>query len=221
MRYPYRTLFLLILAAAVLLSACDQLLDLLPSGEELEDLSAEEDIGPQATARAGEGTATVYYHYYIKSDPVKFKIDATIPLSMGEGDQMGSWDVNGIGQTRVLLEMEAQEESGICLVQCDMYVLLAADGEITLDDNTGECVIPLKFQVSPQEDESIITGTCPDEFLAMLSCPAYIPVMIDPSLYTFTRTKRDVTQPTDPVVTLKAEIRDVSLPPGAASVCNW
>ena len=62
---------------------------------------------------------------------------------------------------------------------------------------------------------------CREEIRAVIDCAGLSIVMADPSVYTFTKNKRDVILPSESGVTLRAEIKDVIMPRGTEGICNW
>ncbi len=215
-------LILILILALITLSACGPDQGVLapdPDGDDSgEDL---EPSGPQETDLAEEGEATVYYHYLMKHPDVEFKIEPVIPLSIVSGNTPGSFEVTGIGGMSVHLRMAAGNTEMRCNVQCDVILRFEAVGEIQLDENTGNCIIPMSFQFTPQADEWILEHDCPVEMGAVLDCAALSVVMADPSVYTFTKNKRDVILPSESEVTLRAEIKNVIMPRGTEGICNW
>ena len=190
----YKAHVLIIILALITLSACDP---------ELPE----------------EGSATVHYHYLMDDPDLEFKIEPVLPLDITQGDAPGSFDVTGIGQTRVQMRIAANGANR-CNVHCDVILRFAAVGEIQLD-SSGACIIPMSFQFTPQADEWILETDCREELAAVIDCAEWSMVMADPSVYTFTNSDRDPILPSDPEVTLRAEIKDVIMPRGTEGICNW
>ena len=210
---PTRTKSLIVffILIAVLLSACGPDANTSPAGD---------DLGPAATAWAEEGTAMVSYLYEFKNDLMNFKIEPEIPLIISDSDTPGSFKVEGIAVPMVQLEMLAAGGAGTCLIQCQMRLNFVAEGKIELDEK-GSCQIPMSFFFQPQQDEIILTGGCPDLVMDTMDCTALSAVMMDPSIYTFTKGKLYDKKPSDPAITLRAEIRDVVFPAGMRGICDW
>ena len=195
---------LLLILLAVFLSAC----------------GPDANASPAATSRAEEGTAMVKYLYKFKTDEMNFKIEPDVSLIISDDDTPGSFKVEGIAHPMVQLEMLAAGGAGTCLVQCQMRLSFVAEGTIELDEN-GSCKIPMSFHFQPQEDELILTGGCPDLVMDTMDCAALSAVMMDPSVYTFTKGKLIDIKPSDPAITMRAELRDVVFPAGMSGICDW
>jgi hypothetical protein len=183
------------------------------SGEDVEV------SGPQVTDMAEEGSATVHYHYLMDDPDLEFKIEPVLLLVIDQGDTPGSFDVTGIGETRVQMRIAANGANR-CNVHCDVILRFAAVGEIQLD-SSGACIIPMSFQFTPQADEWILETDCREEMAAVIDCAEWSMVMADPSVYTFTNSKRDVILPSESGVTLRAEIKNVIMPRDTEGICNW
>lgn len=207
------THILILILTLITLSACGPDVNTSPAGDDLG--------GPAATERPEEGTATVHYHYLMKHPDLEFKIEPVIPLSIYQGTTPGSFEVTGIGQTRVQMRMAAGAGGNRCNVHCDVILRFEAVGEIQLDENTGNCIIPMSFRFTPQADEWILESDCPVELQSVIDCATMSLVMADPSVYTFTKNKRDVILPSESGVTLRAEIKNVIMPRGTEGICNW
>ena len=162
----------------------------------------------------------VKYLYEFKTDLVNFKIEPDVSLMITDDDTPGSFKVEGIAHPMVQLEMLGAGGSGTCLIQCQMRLSFSAEGTIELDEN-GNCQIPMSFHFQPQEDELILTGGCPDLAMDTMDCTALSGVMMDPSVYTFTKGKLYDKKPSDPAITMRAEIRDVVFPAGMSGICDW
>ena len=162
----------------------------------------------------------VKYLYEFKNDLVNFKIDPEISLIITDEDAPGNFKVEGIAHPMVQLEMLAAGGAGTCLIQCQMRLNFVAEGKIELDEN-GSCQIPMNFHFQPDPDELILTGGCPDLVLDTMDCTALSAVMMDPYIYTFTKGKLYDKKPSDPALTLRAEIRDVVFPAGMSGICDW
>lgn len=214
-------IFILILTL-ITLSACGPDLGVLPPDPDGDDSGEDVEVsGPQETDLAEEGTASVHYHYLMKHPDVEFKIEPVLPLVIDPGSTPGSFDVTGTGETRVQMRMAGGAGGYRCNIHCDVILRFEAVGEIQLDENTGNCIIPMSFHFQPQADEWILETDCPEEAKAVIDCAALSVVMADPSVYIFTKNKRDVTLPSEAGVTLRAEIKNVIMPPGVEGICNW
>ncbi|MGB2963685.1 MAG: hypothetical protein WBB69_06830 [Anaerolineales bacterium] len=214
-----RLLILGLMILLLLLSACSPDVGVLPSAPDGDDSGEDVEMsGPQETESAEEGTASVHYHYLVNLPDLEFKIEPVIPLDITQAAP-GSFEVTGIGQTQVQLRMVTSGSP--CNVNCDVILKFEAVGEIQLDENTGNCIIPMSFSFLPQADEWILDTDCPDPAQEILDCATLSLQMADPSVYTFTKNKRDVTLPSESTVTLRAEIKDVIMPRGTEGICNW
>jgi len=219
-----KALILILILALITLSACGPDLGVLPpdpDGDDSGDDGGDDWEGPAATERAEGGTATVHYHYLMKHPDVEYKIEPVISVMMYEGTTPGSFDVTGIGQTEVNMRMAGGAGGYRCNVHCNVILRFEAVGEIQLDENTGNCIIPMSFRFTPQADEWILETDCPEEARAVINCATLSQVMADPSVYTFTKNNRDVTLPSESEVTLRAEIKDVIMPRGLEGICKW
>jgi hypothetical protein len=212
------TVFVLILIVLIL-SACG------PNGElSLEDLEEGELEFPEEVVDVtygGDGGGTIYYHYHLNNPVMIFKLDPVIGISFAQEEDSGTVEVSGIGQTTVNLWMLAGgTDQGTCEVECEMKVNYAATGTLEVG-SSGACELHMAFLLSGVEDESILTGTCPIEYMTGFSCAAMSAVMVDPSLYVFSSSNPNPRIPTDSTVTLKAELRGLELPEDARGLCSW
>ena len=157
----------------------------------------------------------------MKHPDVEFKIEPVLPLVIDPGSTPGSFEVTGIGETQVTMRMAAGAGGYRCNIHCNVILRFEAVGEIQLDENTGNCIIPMSFRFTPQADEWILETDCPEELRAVIDCAALSIVMADPSVYTFTKNKRDVILPSESGVTLRAEIKDVRMPGAVEGICDW
>jgi len=216
-----KALILILILALITLSACGPDQGVIPPDPDGDDSGEDiEPSGPQETDLAEEGSASVHYHYLMKHPDVEFKLEPVLPLNITE-TAPGSFEVTGIGQTQVHLRMAAGAGGYRCNVHCDVILRFEAVGEIQLDENTGNCIIPMSFGFTPQADEWILEHDCNEDIGAFLDCAILSQVMADPSVYTFTKNTRDRILPSEPEVTLRAEIKDVIMPRGAVGICNW
>jgi hypothetical protein len=212
---------LILILALITLSACGPDLGVLPPDPDGDDSGEDVEVsGPQVTDIVEDGTASVHYHYLMNDPDLEFKIEPVLPLDIDQGDTPGRFDVTGIGETRVQMRMAADGGGYRCNVHCDVILRFTAVGEIQLDDS-GACIIPMSFQFQPQADEWILETDCPEELAAVIDCAAFSMVMADPSVYTFTNSKRDVILPSESGVTLRAEIKNVIMPRDTEGICNW
>jgi len=217
-----KALILILILALFTLSACGPDQGVLPPDPDGDDSGEDlEPSGPQETELAEEGQATVHYHYLMDHPDVEYKIEPVIPLTIDQGTTPGSFEVTGIGEIRVQMRMAAGAGGYRCNFHCDVILRFVAEGEIQLDENTGNCIIPMSFRFTPQADEWILEHDCPEEAEAVVDCATLSQVMADPSVYTFTNNKRDVILPSESGVTLRAEIKDVIMPRGTEGICNW
>ena len=212
-----KSLIIILISLMVFLSACGPNANASPAGDDLDDELSESDTA----SLAEEGEATIYYHYLVNHPHVKIKTEPVLALTIAPGNTPGSFDVTGMGQTRATLEMAAGANGVQCWIQCEMTLRYTVDSKIELDEVNGDCKIPVSFNFVADNDESILTGDCPDQLMAAMDCAALSIVMADPSIYTFTKEIRDLHLPSDPTVTMQAEIRDVKMPRGTEGICNW
>lgn len=209
-----KSLIIILITLVVFLSACSPDANASPAGDGL----SESDIA----SLAKEGSATIYYHYLAKHPHLKFEIEPVIGVVFSPGNTPGSFDVTGIGQAYATLEIPAGvNNEAQCWVQCEMTLRYTVDSKIELDEVNGDCKIPVSFNFVADNDESILTGDCPEQLMESMDCAALSLLMVDPSIYTFTKEIRDLHLPSDPVVTMKAEIRDVKMPRGTEGICDW
>lgn len=221
MKSQAKPLVLILLVFTLLLAACGA------NGEmSLEDLEEGDLEFPEEVVDityGGDGDGLIYYHYHLNNDVMKFKLDPVIGISFSQEDNSGTIDVNGIGQTMVNLWMLALgTEEGTCEIECQMEMRFAATGTLNIGSG-GACELQMGFVVAGIEDESIITGTdaCPIEYVNSFSCAAMAAVMVDPSKYVFSSSNPNPKIPTDPTLTLKAELRNLTLPEAAEGLCSW
>ena len=212
-----KSLIIILITLLVFLSACSPDANVSPAGDDLDAELSESD----AASRAEEGSATVYYHYLVNHEHVKIKTEPVLGIDITAGDTPGSFDVTGIGQTWATLEMAAGVNAVQCWIKCEILLRYTVNTKLELDEVNGDCKIPMSFTFVATDDESILTGDCPEQLMAVTSCAALSAVMIDPSIYTFTKEIRDLHLPSDPTVTMKAEIREVKMPRGTEGICNW
>jgi len=208
-----KSLIIILITLMVFLSACGPDANASPAGDGLSE--------SDAAIRAEEGSATVYYHYLVDHPHVKIKTEPVMGIDITAGDTPGSFNVTGIGQTYATLEMAAGANGVQCWFQCEMLLRYTVDSKIELDEVNGDCKISMSFIFVATNDESILTGDCPEQLMAVTDCAALSIVMADPSIYTFTKEIRDLHLPSDPAVTMKAEIREVKMPRGTEGICNW
>ncbi|MCJ7734774.1 MAG: hypothetical protein MUP11_09515 [Anaerolineales bacterium] len=214
-----KSLVLTLILILVTLTACGPNANASPVGDDLGEYG--EVTKQQAAELAEEGSATVYYNYWMNNPNLDFKIQPVFYVNIVEA-ATGTFEVSGITEKHVTMRMTAAGgPTGSCQVQCDVNLRFSADGEIQLDQKTGECIIPVSFQFQPQQDEWILETDCPEESQALIDCAVLSLVMADPSIYTFTKSKRDPSLSSDPSVVLKAEIQDVKMPAGVKGICNW
>jgi Cu/Ag efflux protein CusF len=208
---------LIITLILISLTACGPNANASPAGDDLDQELSESD----AASLAEEGGATIYYHYKANHPFLKIVSEPVIGLVISPGGTPGSFDVTGIGETRATLEMAAGVNNVECWIQCEMTLRYTVDSKIELDEVNGDCKIPVTFNFVADNDESILTGDCPDQAMELTDCAALSLVMVDPSLYTFTKEIRDLDLPSAGGVTLRAEIRNVKMPRGTQGICNW
>jgi hypothetical protein len=205
-------IFIMILL--ITLSACDPATGASPPGDDFEN--------PAATAEAGSGSATISYTYKIEQPPIfKLVVQPEIPLSIEPGENPGSYDVHGFGQAYANLEMMGGGGSGTCMLYCEVPVLYLADGSVELDEVNNDCKIPIKITRKFDHEQTIVTGDCPTVIMENFECSILFETLVDPNTYTFTKEFRELDMPADVGVILRAEIKNVIMPPGVEGICNW
>jgi hypothetical protein len=214
-----KTLAVILIPFLILLAACSPNANASPAGDDLgEDIEV---TGPMATQAAEDGSATVYYNYWMNNPILEFKIQPVFPVHIVEGEP-GTFRVSGITEKAVSFRMAAAGgPTGSCQIRCNVNLRFAAEGEIQLDPKTGECTIPMSFQFQPQQDEWILETDCPEESKAVIDCAALTLTMVDPTIYTFSKNERGPNYSQDASVTLKAEIRDIVWPRNVGNLCAW
>lgn len=171
--------------------------------------------------QSGGGVATVHYQYLMKHPDANHSIDFVLPVEVEPGSSPGSYQVSGIREVNVQFSMGANIETERCAWHCNIDLIFVAEGQITLDENTGKCIIPMRFTFTPAADQWILESDCPPELEAAFNCSTLSVHLLDPSVYTFEANKRTVTIPTETGVTLKAELKNFSMPAEVEGVCNW
>ena len=216
MRSHSKILVLILILASVTLSACGPDANASPSGDDpgdgLDSLAA--------TARAEEGQAEINYSYNVQHPHIKFDIGPTIGVSFEESTP-GNWNFTGIGQTYATLEMAGGSGGDLCWFECEMLLRFTVDGKVELDDFNNDCMLPVVFNFVATNDESILTGDCPEQLMAVVDCAALSVVMVNPSVFTFTKEIRELDLPAEQGVIMQAEIEDVVMPKGLEGICNW
>jgi len=178
--------------------------------------------GEQGGSDPSEGSvATVHYHFLMKHPDANHSIEPVFPLDVEPGSSPGSYKVEGITELNVQFSMGANIETDRCAWICNIDLKFVAEGEITLDENTGKCIIPMSFTFTPAADQWILESDCPAELEAALNCTTLSVHLRDPSVYTFEANKRDVKIPTESGVTLRAELKNFSMPAEVEGVCDW
>jgi len=216
-----KSLILLLVMAVLFLSACGPGGGVLPPDPDGDDSGEDVDVNsPQESNQPEVGSATIYYHYLFKHPYEEFKVEPIIPVSIESGASPGSFTVTGIGGLNVHFRISAQSDH-ICNIHCDVFLRFEAVGEIQLDENTGKCIIPMSFFFVPDTEDWILETDCPDPTGQVMDCAALSVLMADPSVYTFKENDRDVTLPSDPQVTLRAEIKELIMPRGVEGICDW
>jgi len=149
-------------------------------------------------------------------------VQPNIPLSIEpDTDNPGSYDVHGFGQTNATLEIMGGGGSTTCLLICDVPVLYNVDGTLELDDVNSDCKIPIKISRKFDHEQTLMTGDCPTVIMENFACSILFETLIDPNTYTFTKEFRVLDIPSDVGVVLRAEIKNVKMPPGVEGICNW
>ena len=216
-----RFLFLGLILTILLLTACCSDSGGLVPDPDGDDSGEEGNVEPpKGYDPAAEGEAMVHYHYLMKHPDIEFNLEPVIPISFSE-DSPGVWSAGGINEYTVDFRMDAGAGGMRCNVFCQVILRFSIDGEVQLDPNTGACTLPMKFVFQPQADEWIMETTCPPEAEAFFNCADLSLLLADPSVYTFTKSKRDVKLPSDPGVTRRAELKNARMPAGLQGVCDW
>ena len=219
----HRRVFVLGLIIFLLtLSACGPDAAVLPVGPDGDDSGVDADpTGPQLTEMAEGGDASIHYHYTMKHADVEYKIEPIIPVEVFDGPNTGSHLVKGHTQLNVSFRRAAGAGLSRCDVHCNVILKFSADGEITLDENTGKCIIPMQFTFVPVPDEWIMETDCPPETETVVNCAMLSVVMADPSVYTFRANDRDDTLKQDSEVTLRAVLKNFNMPSELEGICDW
>jgi predicted small secreted protein len=209
-----KKIILSLILVLLLLSGCGPNTTTSPAGDDIDRQAA--------TSQAGSGTALLSYTYLIEDPPIfKLMVHPNIPLSIEPGESPGSYDVHGFGQTNATLEIMGGGGSGTCMLMCDVPVLYIVEGTLELDEVNNDCNIPLTFSRKFDHEETIITGDCPTVIMENFECSILFETLIDPNTYTFTKEFRELDMPAAAGVTLRAEIKNVIMPPGVEGICNW
>ena len=176
-----------------------------------------------ATSAADSGSANLSYTYIVEQKPIfKISVQLNIPLVIEPGENPGSYNVHGFGQTNATLEMMGVGgPTGSCLLVCDVPALYFADGTLELDDVNSDCMIPIKITRRFEHEETVVTGDCPSLVMENFDCATLYETLIDPHTYTFTKEFRELDMPVAAGVTLRGKIKDVVMPPGVGGICNW
>ena len=198
----------------IVLSACGPELEVSP-------VDPGGDGEQQVSDQTDKGMALVHYHILVKHPDAEFMIEPIIPVEAFPGSNPGSYKVAGVTDINVQMRMGADREDNRCNVHCNINLKYTAEGEITLDENTGKCIIPMSFTFTPEQDNWILESDCPDELEAVLDCTTLSVHMQDPSIYTFEANKRDVSLPAGNGVTLRAELLNFTMPSELKGLCNW
>ena len=209
-----KKIILSLILVLLLLSGCGPNTTTSPAGDDIDRQAA--------TSQAGSGTALLSYTYLIEDPPIfKLMVHPNIPLSIEPGENPGSYDVHGFGQTNATLEIMGGGGSGTCMLMCDVPVLYIVDGTLELDEVNNDCNIPLTFSRKFDHEETIITGDCPTVIMENFECSILFETLIDPNTYIFTKEFRELDMPAAAGVTLRGEIKNVIMPPGVEGICNW
>jgi hypothetical protein len=177
---------------------------------------------PAKTSQAGSGTATIKYTYKIDDPPIfKLLVQPEIPIVIEPGENPGSYDVHGFGQTYANFEMLGGGGTGTCLLVCEVPVIYTVDGSLELDEVNNDCMIPVTFSRKFDHEQTITTGDCPPVITDNFDCATIFETLIDPHTYTFTKEIRELDMPAAAGVTLRGEIKNVVMPPGVKGICNW
>ena len=218
-----KSFILILVLLMIFLTACG----LIP-GISIPDPGEDGDVNPDLSkeavrAHVEDGTATIHYSFKVDTPPVvKINIEPVIPLVIDEGDNPNSYVVGGIAETMATMSMQAVGgPTGSCHVECQIPVRVTAVGTLELDEVNNNCKMPIQFKLTPQEDESILTGDCPDQTLETIECVAFLALMIDPSTYTFTKEFREIDLPAELGVTMRAKILNVVMPLNTQDICDW
>jgi len=211
-----RSKFLIIILILILvfLSACG-------SNSGVSPADAGGDGEQQGSKQSDEGVGIVHYHYLMKHPDAEWTIEPIIPVEVTPGKNPGSFIVSGISQVNVQYSMGADKETERCKWHCNIDLIFTTEGEITLDENTGKCIIPMKITFTPEQDQWIMESNCPSELEAWLNCSTQSVHLLDPSVYTFEANKRNPKIPTEDGVTLWAELKNFTMPSELEGVCDW
>lgn len=189
-------------------------------GEEVEVGEPEVEL-PSAKELAKEGDAQINYHYSLKRDELSFEINALIGISITPEADGVTYTITGIGQDRVeFMMLAAGGPENQCRTWCTVDMNYVADGSVETDPDTHSCKMPIRFTFVPNEENWERTSECSPESWPLLDCARLSMVMLDPSIYTFTKTDRNPTIPSDGA-TLYATMSNLSMPSGLQGLCDW
>jgi hypothetical protein len=189
-------------------------------GEEV-DLQEPEAELPGAKELAKEGDAQINYHYSIKRDDLSFEINALIGISITPEADGVTYTVSGIGQDRVeFMMLAAGGPENQCRTWCTVDLNYVADGTVETDQDQHSCKMPIRFTFVANQENWERTSECSPESWPLLDCARLSMVMLDPSIYTFTKTDRNPTIPSD-WATLYATMSNLSMPSGLQGLCDW
>jgi len=218
--------YLICLILVLGLSACFPGIEgelMAPEGEEEMELEGEEvDLNPPSQQEINkEGDGLVNYHYSIQSDMLSFEINPVIGLTFNVAADGATYTISGIGQDRVeFMMLAAGGPEGQCRTWCTVELNFVADGTVETDQDLHSCKMPIRFTFLPNTENWEMTTECPAEAEALLDCAALSMVMMDPSIYTFTRDDRSPSIPSDGA-TLSATMSNLTLPAGLQGLCDW
>lgn len=221
--------FAICLVAVLSLSACFPILgNLIPDsgGEEIELEGEEVDLEPEVEIPsdrelAKEGDAQINYHYSLKREELSFEINAVIGISIVPEEDGVTYTVSGIGQDRVeFMMLAAGGPENQCRTWCTVDLNYVADGTVENDPDQHSCKMPIRFTFVPNQENWERTTECPPESEPILDCARLSMVMLDPSVYTFTKTDRNPTIPSDGA-TLYATMSSLTMPSGLQGLCDW
>jgi hypothetical protein len=195
------------------------------SGEEIElegeeiELNEPDPRSPQEAAQ--EGNAQIDYYYSIKSDILSFELKPVIGLTINPEADGVTYTITGVGLYRVEFMMLAGGgPEGQCRTWCTVDLQYVADGTVEPDPDLHSCKMPIRFTFTPNTENWEMTTECPPEAEPLLDCAALSMVMMDPSIYTFTRDDRSPTIPSEGA-TLYATMTNLTLPSGLQGMCDW
>lgn len=218
-----KLLILLTILAMIILSGCDSDRPTTSGTGSSGDDSGENSEEVTKGSEGDTGTGLISYTHVFNQPPyLVIVIQPDIPLTIRpDTDKPGNYLVQGSARATAFIQIQGQYGENPCFVQCDVPVSYIAEGDLVKDDFNNSCKIPIKFYSMFDFDNVNMYGDCPELLPTKPICEGLVKNIKDENLYTFTKEIRMYPQPADIDVTLKAEIKNVVMPPGMKDTCNW